>query len=55
MKLRDGDTQHIGEVYQLLLGFVGEELFEVVVDPHRRGSVLTNGRLKNSVHAGHSL
>ena len=35
MKLRDGDTQHIGEVYQLLLGFAGEELFEVVIDPCR--------------------
>ena len=55
MKLRDGDTQHIGEVYKLLLGFAGEELFEVVIDLRRRGSVLTHGHLKNSVHAGHSL
>ena len=55
MKLRDGDTQHIGEVYQLLLGFVGEELFKAVEDPRRRGSVLTHGCLENSVHAGHSL
>ena len=55
MKLRDGDTQHIGEVYQLLLGFVAEELFEAVIDPHRRGSVLIHGCLENSVHTGHSL
>ena len=55
MKLRDGDTQHIEEVYQLLLGFAGEELFEAVINPHRRGSVLTHGHLKNSVHTGHSL
>ena len=37
MKLREGDTQHIGEVYQLLLGLAGKELLEAVIDPLRQG------------------
>ena len=32
MKLRDGKAQYVGEVYQLLLGFAGEELFEAIID-----------------------
>ena len=35
VKLGDGKAQYIGEVYQLLRGFVGEELFEVIIDPLR--------------------
>ena len=50
MKLREGDTQHIGEVYQLLLGLAGKELLEAVIDPSRPGFVLTYGCLKESVH-----
>ena len=53
MKLREGDTQHIAEVYQLLLGLAGKELLEAVIDPLRRGSVLTYGSLKKSMYAGH--
>ena len=49
MKFREGDTQHIGEVYQLLLGLAGKELLEVVIDPSGRGFVLTYGSLKKSV------
>ena len=55
VKLGDGETQHIGEVYQLLLTIVGEVHFEAVIDPLRRGSGLIQGRLKNSVYVGHSL
>ena len=33
VKLSDGEAQHIGEVYQLLLSFAGEEHFEAVIDP----------------------
>ena len=33
VKLGDGKAQYIGEVYQLLRGFVGEELFEAIIDP----------------------
>ena len=33
VKLSNGETQHIGEVHQLLLGFVGEVCFEAVIDP----------------------
>ena len=55
VKLGDGETQHIGEVYQLLLSFVGEEHFEVVIDPLRQGSGLVKGCLENSVHVGHPL
>ena len=33
VKLRDGKAQYIGEVYQLLHGFAGEELFEAIIDP----------------------
>ena len=53
MKLREGDTQHIGEVYQLLLGLAGEKLLEAVIDPSRRGFFLTYSRLKKSVYTGH--
>ena len=53
MKLREGNTQHIGEVYQLLLGLAGKELLEAVIDPLRQGFVLTYGHLKKSVYAGH--
>ena len=53
MKFREGDTQHIGEVYQLLLGLTGKELLEAVIDPSGRGFVLTYGSLKKSVYTGH--
>ena len=53
MKFREGDTQHIGEVYQLLLGLAGKELLEAVIDPSGRGFVLTYSSLKKSVYAGH--
>ena len=33
VKLSNGETQHIGEVHQLLFRFVGEVCFEVVIDP----------------------
>ena len=35
VKLGDGKAQYVGEVYQLLRGFAGEELFEVIIDPLR--------------------
>ena len=35
VKLGNGETQHIGEVYQLLLSCVGEVHFEAVIDPLR--------------------
>ena len=53
MKLREDDTQHIGEVYQLLLGLAGKELLEAVIDPSRQGCVLTYNHLKKSVYTGH--
>ena len=53
VKLGDGETQYIGEVYQLLRNFVGEELFEVIIDPLGRGSVLIQGHLENGLHIGH--
>ena len=46
-------VQHIGEVYKLLLGLVGKELLEAVIDPSGRGFVLTYGSLKKSVYTGH--
>ena len=55
VKLSNGETQHIGEVYQLLLSFVGEIHFEAVIDPLRQGSGLIQGNLENSVYVGHSL
>ena len=55
VKLGDGETQHIGEVYQLLLSFVGEEHFKAVIDPLRQGSSLVQGHLENSVYVGHTL
>ena len=35
VKLGDGKAQYVGEVYQLLCGFAGEELFEAIIDPLR--------------------
>ena len=55
VKLSDGETQHIGEVHQLLLRLAGEVCFEVVIDPLGQGSGLVQGRLENSVYIGHSL
>ena len=35
VKLGDGKAQYVGEVYQMLCGFAGEELFKVIIDPLR--------------------
>ena len=55
MKLSDSQAEHIGEVHQLLLGFMGKVHLEVIVNPLSRGPGLVQVRLKNGVHIGHPL
>ena len=52
MKLSDSQAEHIGDVHQLLLRFVGKVRLETIIDPLSRGPGLVQGRLKNGVHVG---